>query len=68
MVPVSKLSNSKLLNAGGGVPFKVKGLYLSKLEPRVGATMAMLPPLGACGFTYSKWLKSGGYLISPNWA
>jgi hypothetical protein len=45
---------------GGALPFKVKGLYLSKLDCRVGGTSMTSPPLGAAGLTYAKWVNPAG--------
>ena len=68
MEPVSRLSNSRSPRKEGAVPLSVKGLYLSKVEMREPATRRSSPPLGACGFTYSKWLKPGAYLKLPHTA
>ena len=45
---------------GGALPFNVKGLYLSKLDWRVGGTSTISPPLGAAGLAYEKWVKLAG--------
>ena len=54
MLPVNSDSKTRLPRPGGAVPFKVNGLYLSKLDARVGATSRISPPLGALGFTCAK--------------
>src|SRR6185503_4441375 len=68
IVPVSKVSNISSLTPGAVVPLIVNGLYLSKFVTRVPGVRTKWPPFGASGFTHSKCLKPGGYLMSPNCA
>ena len=60
MLPTSKVSNIMPSMEGGALPFKVKGLYLSKLDCRVGGTKTIAPPLGATGLTCEKCEKPAG--------
>ena len=55
-VRVSKISPA---SRKGGRPFKVNGLSVSKLP---GAETVSVPPWGAFGLAYSKWLNPFGYL------
>ncbi len=63
-LPVVRLSNISP-SPGAGLPRSVNGLNLSKLVRRFGFARTSVPSRGASGFTYSKCLKSAGYLGSP---
>ena len=61
----ASVSNMKSITPVGAAPRGVKGLNLSKLVRRSGLRSTSVPPLGAFGFTQSRFAKPRGYLGSP---
>lgn len=62
--PESRLSYS-IASPCAGLPFSTKAFRLSKVWLAPVPRKVIVPPLGASGFTKSKWLKSAGYFRSP---